>query len=288
MKKLLIKSSIALSFVMLLSACQNEANTQANQTAQTTESTDETSNQEDELTLYIVRHGKTMLNTTDRVQGWSDAVLTPAGEEVVTNAGVGIKDIDFQNAYSSDSGRAIQTADLILDENEQTNEIQVQKDSGLREFNFGTYEGDLNDSMWQDVADEQGVTLEEFQANMDPEVFADSVAKLDKEQMEENNVEEEINWPAEDYETISDRLTNSLDQIVADETQENGSGNVLITSHGLSITALLDTLFDGFEAPADGLDNASVNIIKYKDNDYSLESVNDMSYAEQGEKAQSD
>lgn len=288
MKKLLIKSSIALSFVMLLSACQNEANTQANQAAQTTESTEETSNQEDELTLYIVRHGKTMLNTTDRVQGWSDAVLTPAGEEVVTNAGVGLKDIDFQNAYSSDSGRAIQTADLILDENEQTNEIQVQKDSGLREFNFGTYEGDLNDSMWQDVADEQGVTLEEFQANMDPEVFADSVAKLDKEQMEENNVEEEINWPAEDYETISDRLTESLDQIVADETQENGSGNVLVTSHGLSITALLDTLFDGFEAPADGLDNASVNIIKYKDNDYSLESVNDMSYAEQGEKAQSD
>ncbi len=83
---------------------------------------------------------------------------------------------------------------MILDENEQTNEIQVQKDSGLREFNFGTYEGDLNDSMWQDVVDEQGVTLEEFQANMDPEVFADSVAKLDKEQMEENNVEEEINW----------------------------------------------------------------------------------------------
>ncbi|MDN6154235.1 MAG: phosphoglycerate mutase family protein [Tetragenococcus halophilus] len=288
MKKLLIKSSIALSFVMLLSACQNEANTQANQAAQTTESTEETSNQEDELTLYIVRHGKTMLNTTDRVQGWSDAVLTPAGEEVVTNAGVGLKDIDFQNAYSSDSGRAIQTADLILDENEQTNEIQVQKDSGLREFNFGTYEGDLNDSMWQDVADEQGVTLEEFQANMDPEVFADSVAKLDKEQMEENNVEEEINWPAEDYETITDRLTNSLDQIVADETQEDGSGNVLITSHGLSITALLDTLFDDFEAPADGLDNASVNIIKYKDGDYSLESVNDMSYAEQGEKAQSE
>jgi len=288
MKKLLIKSSIALSFVMLLSACQNEANTQANQTAQTTESTEKTSSQDDELTLYIVRHGKTMLNTTDRVQGWSDAVLTPAGEEVVTNAGVGLKDIDFQNAYSSDSGRAIQTADLILDENEQTNGTQVQKDSGLREFNFGTYEGDLNDSMWQDVADEQGVTLEEFQANMDPEVFADSVAKLDKEQMEENNVEEEINWPAEDYETITDRLTNSLDQIVLDETQENGSGNVLITSHGLSITALLDTLFDDFEAPADGLDNASVNIIKYKDGDYSLESVNDMSYAEQGEKAQSE
>lgn len=41
-----------------------------------------------------------MLNTTDRVQGWSDAVLTPAGEEVVTAAGVGLKDVDFQAVYS--------------------------------------------------------------------------------------------------------------------------------------------------------------------------------------------
>ena len=42
----------------------------------------------EELTLYIVRHGKTMLNTTDRVQGWSDAVLTPEGEKVVTATGL--------------------------------------------------------------------------------------------------------------------------------------------------------------------------------------------------------
>jgi broad specificity phosphatase PhoE len=55
-----------------------------------------------------------MLNTTDRVQGWSDAVLTPAGEEVVRQAGIGLKDIEFQNAYSSDSGRAIQTAEIII------------------------------------------------------------------------------------------------------------------------------------------------------------------------------
>lgn len=29
-----------------------------------------------------------MLNTTDRVQGWSDAVLTPEGEKVVTATGI--------------------------------------------------------------------------------------------------------------------------------------------------------------------------------------------------------
>ncbi|GMA53278.1 phosphoglycerate mutase [Alicyclobacillus contaminans] len=281
MKNLFIKSSIALSLVMVLAGCQSEESSQANQSTESTEVSQ--AQDSDELTLYIVRHGKTMLNTTDRVQGWSDAVLTPAGEEVVTDAGIGLKGVDFQGAYSSDSGRAIQTADMILDENDQSEDIEVQKDNGLREFNFGTYEGDLNDSMWQDVADEQGVTLEEFQANMDPEVFADSVAKLDKEQIAEEGVEEEVNWPAEDYETITDRLTESLDQIVTDETQENGSGNVLIASHGLSITALLDTLFDDFEAPEDGLENASVNIIKYKDGDYSLETANDMSYVEKGQ-----
>jgi len=282
MKKFLIKSSIALSLVMLLAGCQNEGSSQTGHAAQTTETTD-AKEDKSELTLYVVRHGKTMLNTTDRVQGWSDAVLTPAGEEVVTDAGIGLKDVDFQSAYSSDSGRAIQTADLILDENERAKKLQVQKDSGLREFNFGTYEGDLNETMWQDVADEQGVSLEEFQANMDPEVFADSVAKLDKQQIEEEGIEDDINWPAEDYKTITDRLTESLDQIVRKEEQKTGSGNILITSHGLSITALLDTLFDDFKAPEDGLENASVNIIRYKDGNYSLESVNDMSYAEKGE-----
>lgn len=166
MKNLFIKSSIALSLVMVLAGCQSEESSQANQSTESTEVSQ--AQDSDELTLYIVRHGKTMLNTTDRVQGWSDAVLTPAGEEVVTDAGIGLKGVDFQGAYSSDSGRAIQTADMILDENDQSEDIEVQKDNGLREFNFGTYEGDLNDSMWQDVADEQGVTLEEFQTNMDP------------------------------------------------------------------------------------------------------------------------
>jgi probable phosphoglycerate mutase len=47
----------------------------------------------------------------------------------------------------------------------------------------------------------------------------------------------------------------------------------------------LDTLFEDFEVPEGGLKNASVNIIKYKDGEYTLESVNDMSYAEAGEAA---
>lgn len=232
----------------------------------------------EELTIYVVRHGKTMLNTTDRVQGWSDAVLTPAGEEVVTAAGIGLKDVDFQSAYSSDSGRAMQTAKMILAENATASELQLATDERFREFNFGTYEGDLNHTMWQDIADDQGVTLEEFMKNMTPESFANSVAKLD-----EGRDEEGVNWPAENYETITNRLTEGLDALVEAEMKNEGSGNVLLVSHGLSISALLDTLFDDFTIPEGGLKNASVCTIQYKDGEYTLDKVNDLSYVEKGQ-----
>ncbi|MCB5954421.1 histidine phosphatase family protein [Enterococcus sp. CWB-B31] len=237
-----------------------------------------TAEKPEELTIYVVRHGKTMLNTTDRVQGWSDAVLTPAGEEVVTAAGIGLKDVDFQSAYSSDSGRAMQTAKMILAENATASELPLNADERFREFNFGTYEGDLNHTMWQDIADDQGVTLEEFMKNMTPESFADSVAKLD-----EGRDEEGLNWPAEDYETITARLTAGLDDLVKKELDTEGSGNVLVVSHGLSISALLDTLFDDFEIPEGGLKNASVCTIVYKDGSYTLDKVNDLSYIEKGQ-----
>lgn len=281
MKKLLGMAGIILSFGLVLAGCQGET-TASTETSATVEKTE----QAEELTLYVVRHGKTMLNTTDRVQGWSDAVLTPAGEEIVTAAGVGLKDIDFQAAYSSDSGRAVQTAQLILDENKASSHLELHTDRRLREFNFGSYEGDLNHTMWQDIADDHGVSLEEFLANMNPKDFADSVAKLDKERMKKEGIEEGVNWPAEDYDTITSRLTEGLDAIVEEESKHPGTGNILITSHGLSISALLDTLFEEFDVPEGGLKNASVNIIKYKDGKYTLETVNDMSYAEAGQAAE--
>lgn len=275
MKKGIKVLSVLLVGLFFVSACGNGGATKSSESAEKEVPT--------ELTLYVVRHGKTMLNTTDRVQGWSDAVLTPAGEEVVTACGVGLKDVDFQNAYSSDSGRAIQTADLIIKENENASDLKVITDPRLREFNFGTYEGDLNETMWQDIADDQGVTLEEFKKNMTPKSFANSVAKLDKGRDEEG-----LNWPAEDYETITTRLKEGLDDIVAKEMKNGGgSGNVLIASHGLSISALLDTISDDFKIPEGGLKNASVSIIKYKDGEYSLEEVNDLSYVEAGKEAAS-
>ncbi|WP_373290717.1 histidine phosphatase family protein [Oceanobacillus neutriphilus] len=263
-----------------VTACSNNAESERNTHIDTEENDVEASVSADseELTIYIVRHGKTMLNTTDRVQGWSDAVLTPAGEEVVRQAGSGLQDIEFQNVYSSDSGRAIQTAEIIMEENEASDDLSIATDERFREFNFGTYEGDLNETMWQDIADLQGVTIEEFGANLNLESFADSVAALD-----EGRDEEGLNWPAEDYQTITERLTAGFEELVENEAGQAGSGNILLASHGLSISALLDTYFEDYETPEGGLQNASVSVVKYQNGEFTLESINDMSYVEQGQ-----
>ncbi|HAZ2722872.1 histidine phosphatase family protein [Enterococcus faecalis] len=267
-KRLTIVGMLFLAILVMVGCGKNQQAT-----------TKEKETKPEELTLYIVRHGKTMLNTTDRVQGWSDAVLTPEGEKVVTATGIGLKDVAFQNAYSSDSGRALQTAQLILDQNKAGKDLEVVRDPDLREFNFGSYEGDLNKTMWQDIADDQGVSLEKFMKNMTPESFANSVAKLDQQREESKN-----NWPAEDYATITKRLKKGLDKIVATESANPGNGNVLVVSHGLSISALLATLFDDFKVPEGGLKNASVTTIHYKNGEYTLDKVNDVSYLEAGEK----
>ena len=273
-----------LSAALILGGCSSGTGGAADPTETNTSSSDSSAAassdavaETDEVTLYVVRHGKTMLNTTDRVQGWADAPLTPEGEDVVEAAGRGLADVEFQAAYSSSSGRAYQTAEIILENSETSADLEVNHDDRLREFNFGTYEGDLNETMWTDIADSRGITLEEFMESVGPEEFANSVAELDKARPES-----EGNWPAEDYDTIVERLDASIDDIVETESAK-GSGNVLIVSHGLSIQALVKHLFPDFDMGGGGVANAAVTIITYKDGEYSLESFNDTSFIENGE-----
>lgn len=72
-----------------------------------------------EVTFYVTRHGKTLFNTAHRAQDWSDTPLTDAGVEVAEQLGRGLKDIHFVEAYSSDAGRARQTAKIALASAEQ-------------------------------------------------------------------------------------------------------------------------------------------------------------------------
>lgn len=250
-----------------------------------------------QITIYIARHGKTMLNTNDQSQGWIDAPLTPAGIEVAEKLGRGLSHIKFDSVYSSDSGRAIETASLILENNGQKNLInKINKDQRLREFNFGTFEGISNKEMWSRVAEEEGFTLDQWQLNMNKIGFINTIKnlsntlkKLDKEKLNqlgraEGIPSDKISWEAEDYNTVVSRSNKALEDIITSAKKDNQS-NVLIASHGMTISALVSSLDDTVKIPVTGLNNASICKIIYdvKSGKTYVKSINDLTYVKQGE-----
>ncbi|MGL9755990.1 histidine phosphatase family protein [Enterococcus sp. DIV0197] len=271
-----------------LSACQ--------ETNSATSTEKEANKAPDQVEIYLARHGKTMLNTTDRSQGWIDAPLTPAGIAVAEDLGRGLADVDFDAVYSSDSGRAVETATLVLKNNGQEKLLDtLHTDKRLREFNFGTYEGIPNPEMWGEIAKEQGKTLEEWQNEMGEEGFvktiqgfADTLHELDEKKLEELGKEhdvaaDEVSWRAEDYQTVIDRVSSAVADIVK-TAEEKGQDKILITSHGMTIASFVASIDESAEVPPTGLKNASVCKIIYQDGKYTVESVNDLSYLEKGAK----
>lgn len=253
----------------------------------TTDSTEAASeNKSGEVTVYFTRHGKTMLNTTGRSQGWSDAPLTPAGIEVAENVGTGIGDsIKFDKVYTSDSGRAIETAEILLDKAGQ--KVEINKDKRLREFNFGTFESTLGAESVEAIAKRKDLTADEYTEKAAKEgggyngfikELSDDLAEIDKE-----NVKENENWPAENYATVAKRSKEALEDIVKD-ANKNGDQSILVVSHGMTLATLLNELDPSVssEIPMSGLENASISKAIYKDGKWKVETINDMSYAEKG------
>ena len=66
--------------------------------------------------FFLTRHGETFLNLLGRVQGWCDSPLTAKGKADARRLGTALKDVVFQEVFSSDSSRAAETvyADLIF------------------------------------------------------------------------------------------------------------------------------------------------------------------------------
>lgn len=70
------------------------------------------------FTLYIVRHGMTMMNndtdtSADRIRGWIDVPLVEEGREEARRAGAKLKGKDIAAIVSSDLSRARETAEII-------------------------------------------------------------------------------------------------------------------------------------------------------------------------------
>ncbi len=266
MKKHIWKLLLVVLTVFLLASC-GANNDEA--------STKESSKKADgPVTLYVTRHGKTMFNTVHRAQGWSDTPLTKPGVNVAQDLGDGLTDVDFKAAYSSDSGRARETARIVLDSKGQK-KLKALESTQLREVCFGSYEGDLDENMWGAVAKNLGypsqeAMMEDYAAGkVTLEMCLAELVKLDQ------------SGSAENYDTVKKRMQTKLKSI-AEENAKNGGGNVLIVSHGMSIGAMISDMTDKYKGQQ--LENASVTKIIYDDGKFTVDSIGDMSYVWAGKK----
>ena len=89
------------------------------------------------VTLYIIRHGQTVDNLENRIQGHTDSPLTRLGIAQAEAIACRLKSEDFAAIYSSDLGRAVHTAELIA----AKHDIPVQPTPLLRELNLGKAQG---------------------------------------------------------------------------------------------------------------------------------------------------
>lgn len=259
--------SLLAIILLMLTGCS----TSGAKTSDSNASTDKT----DEVVLYVTRHGKTMFNTVHRAQGWSDTPLTEDGVKVAEQLGKGLKEkkITFKSAYSSDAGRARETASLALKNNGQS-DLQVTESKNLREVCFGSYEGEHNEVMWGDAGKELGYdSYEDFMKAISsgeatvPEMLS-ALKKIDESGM------------SEDWDGVKQRMQKELKEI-AEETANDGGGNVLVVAHGMSILSMISDMTD--ETPEGGqLANASVTKISYKDGKFKVKEVGNMDYVEAG------
>jgi len=225
------------------------------------------------LTFYIARHGKTLMNTLDRVQGWCDSPLTDEGIKVARHLGYGLDDIKFRTAYCSDLRRTYQTAQIVLGSKDQS-DIAIIECPGFREACFGSFECDFNGTMWGNAALYLQYTSREdmYKDILDKKLsygqVLDVVKKLDKLGM------------AESFSQVEARTQEMLFDIAKNEIQY-GDGNILVIAHGMSILCMLHSL-GGDKLLKSHLDNAAVCKAIYQDGGFTIEAMGDMSYVQKG------
>lgn len=154
--------------------------------------------------LFITRHGQTEWNLEGRLQGQKNSDLTETGKAHAKQLRERLKDVKLDVVYSSSSGRALQTADLLVGD---THTIHPVDD--LREMSFGPWEGFLH---------------KEFEAS-EPDLY----------QALFNDASAYKPANSECIEMLQTRAVSAVEKII-----ENHQGeNVLIVSHGITVKSIL-------------------------------------------------
>lgn len=89
------------------------------------------------MEIYIVRHGETVWNANNLLQGSVDIELNDNGRALAGETGENLEDVHFDKIYSSPLIRAYETACLLRGHRN----IPIIRDERLKELCFGINEG---------------------------------------------------------------------------------------------------------------------------------------------------
>lgn len=214
------------------------------------------------LNLYVVRHGQTYFNIYNKLQGWSNSPLTQKGIDGAVATGKRLADIHFEAAYCSDTTRAMDTAKLILKENNASAVTEAQTTMFFREEFYGYYEGNDMAQAWYLAGAPHGLPT-----------FKDIVTKYSIGKAKDYLKEADPFHQAENNEEYWQRVDQGFDLIRSNPDLKDGD-NVLLISHGNTLLSLMERYgggkYDLTVRPANG----SLTNLTLTDDDVIVESYN--------------
>ncbi|HEV7948972.1 MAG TPA: histidine phosphatase family protein [Glaciihabitans sp.] len=186
----------------------------------------------DTVRIHFVRHAETLFNVNGQLQGWCDSPLTERGEHQAAALGERLRHTPIAAAFMSDLTRTRTTMAAALAGHPT---VQAQPMQELREWHFGSWEGQPNAALWTPVFAELGYTYRPASADWSAmtatgfDAIIDTIHRHDPLKR------------AETGEQVRTRLATGLAVVLdaAREAASAGTGDVLVVTHGAVIGSML-------------------------------------------------
>lgn len=205
-----------------------------------------------------MRHGETVFNRYNKIQGWADTPLTKEGRLDAIRSGLGMKGTNFDAVYTSDLRRTVETAQLFLRDHPSREHLSIQMMPEFREVCFGSLEGSNASDMWNELYKTLGKTFDQVGGRSIQDEL-NQLKKMDPDHIGENFMEFWL------------RVEQGLLKVINKHRDTNQ--NILIVSHGMTIRNMLHELIPDFKL-ADHIDNSSLSVVEYVDGQYHLKALN--------------
>jgi broad specificity phosphatase PhoE len=179
--------------------------------------------------IYLVRHGETDWNRTQRFQGQADISLNQIGKEQAQSIGPTLLRLKIDSVFSSTLSRAVETAEIATSDLNLT----IQKDHRLREANVGEAEG---------------LTLEQLESKFGQEAIA--------------------RWRSYEERDLDFRYPNGeskrqmmyrIREVIIEIAKGSDSQNIAVFAHGMFMRALTYVFKQGVSWDHQVFSNGSVH-----------------------------